>query len=114
MKVTNEETLRKNWLEYNQTNRLDISFERYVEMSKLNPTAQVIRHVMNLVSKDVYVPKVLRELSQKRKNEEEMEKLEEKLKETLKPYLIKLPDDESRDFILKLIIRDVSEFFEKK
>ena len=35
--------------------------------------------------------------------------LEERLKKTLSWHLIRLPDDETRDFMLKLIIRDVIE-----
>lgn len=36
-------------------------------------------------------------------------KLEEKLRETLSWHLVRLPDEETRDFMLKLIIRDVIE-----
>jgi hypothetical protein len=38
-----------------------------------------------------------------------MKELEQKLRTTLKFYLDKLPDEQSKDFMIKLIIRDVEQ-----
>ena len=42
-----------------------------------------------------------------------MDKLEQKLKKTLSFYLSSLIDDESRDFMIKLILRDVQSMEDK-
>lgn len=39
-----------------------------------------------------------------------MKGLKDKLRSTLDFYLSKLPDDESRDFMLELIVRDFRDF----
>lgn len=48
------------WNYYNQSLGVNISLERYKEMLALNPTVQVVRMTMDLVSKDVREPNVVR------------------------------------------------------
>lgn len=55
-----ESEIVEHWNHYNQSLGVNISLERYKEMLSLNPTVQVVRMTMDLVSKEVRDPEVVR------------------------------------------------------
>ena len=55
-----EAEIIEHWNHYNQSLGVNISLERYKEMLTLNPTVQVVWMTMDLVSKDVRKPNVVR------------------------------------------------------
>ena len=63
-----EAEIIEHWNHYNQSLGVNISLERYKEMLTLNPTVQVVRMTMDLVSKDVYFPQRVKDTIEKSKS----------------------------------------------